>query len=113
MAISAHDDEIRRDIRRVGQDGVCHIRFPGDDPLAVDVEIMVSQMTCDVGTRRVITFEWFSRHNNELDGFGAVEKWECIRNGTRCLAPSVPAHQNAIEREPSLLDVGHDHYRSS
>ena len=85
MAISAHDDEIRRDIRRVGQDGVCHVGSPGDEPLEVNVEIMVSQMTSDVGTRRVITFEWFGRPDHDLDGFGAVQKRQCIRNSARRL----------------------------
>lgn len=94
MAISAHDDEIRRDIHRVGKNGACHVGSLDDNPLEVNVELMTSQMTSDVGVRQLVTFERLSRHDHHLDSFGAVQKRQYIRYRARGLAPSVPAHQN-------------------
>ena len=97
MAISTHDDEIRRDVRCVGHDAVRHVDAPTNDPFEVNLEIMASQMTSDVGVRQVIAFERFGRHGHHLDGFGTVEKWQSIRNRARlgALRPSTPGRDRA------------------
>ena len=80
--------------------------------LKVNVEIVASQMASDVSARQLVTFEWFSRHDHHLDSFGAAQKRQCVGNRARGLTPSVPAQQNAIECEPSPLDIGHNHHGS-
>jgi hypothetical protein len=113
MAISAHDDEICRGIRRVGQDRARHVNVASDDPLQFDLQLMARKVLHDVPAGQFVALEALGGHRDDFDGFGAGEEWHGVRNGPRRIRAGVPAHQHAVERERCLLNIGYDENRTS
>ena len=49
--------------------------------------------------------------DDDVDRLGAFEQRHGVGDGARGGAAAVPAHHHPFEREPLLLDVGHDDHR--
>ena len=110
MAVSAHDDEIGPRIGRVGQDGAGHVGAARDDAPEVDLEPVPRQMLGHVGARQLVALRPLGRHHDDVDRLGAPQERHGVGDRARGVAACVPAHQDAIELEPPLLDVGHDQH---
>src|SRR6516164_9410277 len=96
MPVSAHYDEIRRHICRVGQDSVWNIQIGGYDALDFDFQAMAGEMVCDVSAGNFVTLD-IGPDGHHFDCPCACKKWVGIGDGAGSVTATIPADQDMIE----------------
>ena len=114
MPVAAHHDHARRTIRDTRQNDIGHVDISRRKDFDPYFDAVTGKVTGDFDAANLLVAPGFLVGNDEqFSGERFLQHRQCIIDGTRRGAASVPAAHNPTEIRSFLLDVGDNDDRPS